>query len=680
MFTEITKSISARDYDSAQTALLPLSQSQDGEVAAKADYLLGYIHSRFDYQKRNEHLAKSYLRRNISSDFPHHLAYVLYARVESDINVALNYLNKGLARFPNSVEIYIELFRLTQDKEAIVKRISNSGLTNPRLLGRIIEHLFASNQWDQISQYIDQIQDNNVLDEDEGMYLRLIGGYACLFGQAIDYSKASHVFEDIITLDIDNALAYSHYLGLIYALIKLGNLTKAIEYFDRLPISNSLYDFDDVPQPLGININFEQVYQSIFEELFLAFSQDSSRKQKVNVLYVLYLYHPSEMCEIYRYKKSDALLLMRYLKNNFNAHVAAALYNMRCHFNQYEDAYNVYWMFLREREDPQVHDLFFSEILRNASLEELTAIVRATAVYIREYDYDTRQYLSCVFSPLVQKLHKEQMYEQVRAIADHETNKAILESDCAFECAYAYGDSEAERSIVLYEGIIAKDSRNDAAINNLGVRYEHKGELYRALDCYEKALALNTDKIHCNNHKRIIDLINKQIENDLCENKEFFSLEGFDAIGYSIPLCQKVLSIKDKDMRDLLFRDLRECAIAVVTCQDKMATIMCGSIMEAMLLLKISERGITHYDISQISGKKGANNFPVQNMGLNEFLFVAEKEKMLNTNNYHLGHYIRDYRNVVHPAKEIRMKEDIKHDNVLTMWSVLIRIISELFS
>lgn len=132
-------------------------------------------------------------------------------------------------------------------------------------------------------------------------------------------------------------------------------------------------------------------------------------------------------------------------------------------------------------------------------------------------------------------------------------------------------------------------------------------------------------------------------------------------------------------MRGIIQRDLLECAIAVVAKQDKLATIMCGSIVEALLMQRIIERGFLKYDISAISGSKKASSYPVSEMGLNELLYVADKEKILNKNSYHLGHYIRDYRNIVHPAKEIRMKETVSHENVTTMWSVLCRLIWDLF-
>ena len=57
---------------------------------------------------------------------------------------------------------------------------------------------------------------------------------------------------------------------------------------------------------------------------------------------------------------------------------------------------------------------------------------------------------------------------------------------------------------------------------------------------------------------------------------------------------------------------------------------------------------------------------------------MAEKENIIAKNSYHLGYYIRDYRNVVHPAKEVRMREEVSHSNVETMWAVLKRLIEEL--
>ena len=176
------------------------------------------------------------------------------------------------------------------------------------------------------------------------------------------------------------------------------------------------------------------------------------------------------------------------------------------------------------------------------------------------------------------------------------------------------------------------------------------------------------------------EAIQRQRETEIFEVAEWISIDALEDIGYTTDLCKKVLQIADADMRDIIQRDLRECAIAVVAKQDKLATIMCGSIVEALVMQRIIEHSFLKYDISAISSSKKASSYPISEMGLNELLYVADKEKILNKNSYHLGHYIRDYRNIVHPAKEMRMKENVSHENVTTMWSVLCRLIGDLFS
>lgn len=209
------------------------------------------------------------------------------------------------------------------------------------------------------------------------------------------------------------------------------------------------------------------------------------------------------------------------------------------------------------------------------------------------------------------------------------------------------------------------------------MRYEHAGELHKALDCYERATALAPNaKIHQNNLARIKDLIYDKMEEVLAIS-DAISMESLENIGYTDEFCRKLFSIHDKEMRDILQRDMWESAIAVVAGQDKVETIMYGSIIEALLILKIKENGISKCDVSAVS--KGKTNYPVSEMGLNELLYVADSENILDKNGYHLGHYIRDYRNVVHPAKEIRMSEEVSHENMVTMWAVLKRLISDLY-
>ena len=176
-----------------------------------------------------------------------------------------------------------------------------------------------------------------------------------------------------------------------------------------------------------------------------------------------------------------------------------------------------------------------------------------------------------------------------------------------------------------------------------------------------------TDELYTKNFNRVKKQISQHIEDDVLKLKRAFSAGALEKIGYTVELYRAILLVQDCEIRNILWRDIKECAVAIIAGQDKLATIMCGSIMEALLIEKIIECGFMKYDISEISKKKNASNASVPEMGLNELLYVADKEQLLDKNTYHLGHYVRDYRNVVHPAKEKRMKEEISHENVLTM-------------
>lgn len=352
---------------------------------------------------------------------------------------------------------------------------------------------------------------------------------------------------------------------------------------------------------------------------------------------------------------------------------------MRCHFKQFEDAYDILWEFLVRYQNPEESEIYFSETLENMSDEEVCRIERKTIEHLENDEWTPNQFVPSVFGALVERLHDIKQYDLNRELAEYLPLADILKSEHAFECAYAYAEKEQPRAMDIYEAIVKREPNNSSAINNLGVCYEHAGALYKALDCYERVVTLApNDKIHQNNLTRIKNLIYEKTEEEVCAISDAISVESLENIGYTDEFQRKLFLIHDNEMRDILQRDLRECAIAVVAGQDKTATIMCGSIIEALLMLKIKEQGISKYDVSAVS--KGKTSHPVSEMSLNELLYIADIENILDKNGYHLGHYIRDYRNVVHPAKEIRMSEEVNHENVITMWAVLKRLVSDLYT
>ncbi len=148
MFDEIIKKIEAKEYRDAKDALVPLTTKGEPKDIAFANYLLGYIYTCYD-NKEDEQKAKRNLHLNLTSDYPHPYAYNLYAKVEKDKNIALNYLRIGVSKYPKDPDILKELLWLSPDKEAAIQLIDSSESNDPPLLGHVISYLIEIHQWER---------------------------------------------------------------------------------------------------------------------------------------------------------------------------------------------------------------------------------------------------------------------------------------------------------------------------------------------------------------------------------------------------------------------------------------------------------------------------------------------------------------------------------------------------
>lgn len=137
-------------------------------------------------------------------------------------------------------------------------------------------------------------------------------------------------------------------------------------------------------------------------------------------------------------------------------------------------------------------------------------------------------------------------------------------------------------------------------------------------------------------------------------------------------------NISDNDFKEILVRDIKECAICLLTEQNKAAIIMSGSIIEALLMNKIFENGIEKYEIGSLTNKSSKIK-KVIDMDINELLFVVDNEKLLKKEHIHLSHFARSYRNIIHPACEIRKGSKISDEDASFMWNILVRLLRAIF-
>lgn len=681
MFKEIFALIDEKEYAAAADQLLLISNDDDEKAAAFANAVLGDIYQRYDFSEKNDEKARRFLRLNIGSSFPQPYAFCLYARVEKDKNIAQNYLQQGILSFPNDARIWTALFDISDDKAHIIQKAEQQGINDLRLTKKMAVYCFDTQKWEEVISYVKRIKDLADDSSDDLMFCHLLEAFALAFCDDPNYESAYELFRDTINRDVNNQLKYANYVGIIYVSIKENRRDIAIKYLDRIPVNNSLCDYLEGPWYEEFYISFENIYNIIFREVASYFSQDPDRKQKAKVLYSLYLYNPFDTYGIYRYGKSDTLNVNRYIKKEYSPIVAAALFNMQCHFGKFIEACETIFEMIKHYDSPEKYDVFLDLLIDKIPNSDITSICQSAEENLLEEDFNLEFFCDQFFEPFVRLLHEKRRYSDIVILCENMPDESIIKSNYAFEAAYALKNcGNADRAQIIYEGIVEKTPDNSSAINNLGVIYEEKGQFQEALKCFQKAHSLSEeDQIHINNLSRIKKTIYERGRAEFDEIAERISFDAIMDIGYSIELTDKIQKIADSDIRELVQRDLKECAISVVFHQDKSATVLCGSIAEAVLYSRIIEKGIEKYDITSISHSKRASSYPTKEMGLNEMLFVAKSEGLLDKNSYHLGHYIRDYRNIIHPAKEIRMLQDVTHENVVTMWNVLKRLIFDLF-
>jgi len=164
-----------------------------------------------------------------------------------------------------------------------------------------------------------------------------------------------------------------------------------------------------------------------------------------------------------------------------------------------------------------------------------------------------------------------------------------------------------------------------------------------------------------------------QKESELLSIAERLNCENLEQIGYNKDLVSVLQKMSSQELQQMLKRDLKENALALIIKSYKTALIMSGSIIEAVLLDKISSKGLTTYKLENGKNKK------VIQMDLNDLLYVANKEKIIEEQLFHLSHALRGFRNLIHPGVEQRKKAiRISEDNAQMAWDIVRKIIVEM--
>lgn len=130
--------------------------------------------------------------------------------------------------------------------------------------------------------------------------------------------------------------------------------------------------------------------------------------------------------------------------------------------------------------------------------------------------------------------------------------------------------------------------------------------------------------------------------------------------------------VSDPQMQQILTRrwyETQRC-LSVDACLS--ATVMLGALLEALLLARINRE----VDKTKIFGAKGApkdktgTSLPLQQWTLRNYIDVAHELSWIRQSARDVGVVLRDYRNYIHPAKELSHGIEINTDDAKMFWLI----------
>ncbi len=155
------------------------------------------------------------------------------------------------------------------------------------------------------------------------------------------------------------------------------------------------------------------------------------------------------------------------------------------------------------------------------------------------------------------------------------------------------------------------------------------------------------------------------------------NIDSFEGLGFNVSLLSNIDSkVSDQELKKILRRDLKEIVFALITKSYKTALVLSGSVIESFILNKIFDSNITKH----LPNARAKKNKKVLNMNLSELLYVADQNQIIDNQLYHFSQVLKEYRNLIHPAVEIRkgkIKKITERDAKLA-WEIAKKVISEI--
>lgn len=662
---EASAYIKDKKWSRAENILLKYRSLFDPRV----DYLLGLIYFDYSNPKRNIKKAKEFLERVVQSDAPYENAFILLAKLERSRAHAVRILRKGLYFFPESENLYFNLLSKSsfKEKETIYKKAKEKKIISERIKLNMAISMFDARKYQNSLYILNDINREKFEDEDLEI-LDCIKGF-CYY-ELGKYKKSKKFFSDIIDEDITHKYDYIPHLGLILSLIEEGSTQEIKRLVNELPSEKIIS-----PILFGFDVNFVCSYHfSKALDSILKVIKERNVQGKIRSLRGLSLCELDiEFAELEKSVKNKIIRDLEFANKCFPKNIKICQHLVWIFGTErydYEKAWKYLVQYLKNYDEPDygyvdsdfiedVPDIIFKKILSDFS--QLSKKIH------------NQKLLFSLFSPIISRLHKTKQYSEVINISRNFSDEQLKDCYDLFEIAFAFYESEDLASAKKYYNFCLKKHGKTASVqNNLGVIYEQENDLIKAKECFEEAMKIDDEELYGSNLKNVQEKIKSQ-KKEFDKACKFFSRTKHLFLGEAEEIKENLRKISSDELKEMLLRDLIENEVAISLGQHKTALVLSGSIIEAILMDKILEKGIKKYLI-------GGKNVEILKMELNNLLEVAAKEKIIDAamKNFALG--VKGYRNLIHPGVEKRKKYTgkINEKNAKLAWDIVIKLLYEI--
>lgn len=141
--------------------------------------------------------------------------------------------------------------------------------------------------------------------------------------------------------------------------------------------------------------------------------------------------------------------------------------------------------------------------------------------------------------------------------------------------------------------------------------------------------------------------------------------------------------IEDANLKNILIRDFLELEVCKNRNLSKSALVLCGSIIEALLMdqiinEKISSESQKIFNDTVRQKKPERIDLSPEKWWFAEIINVCEKLKIIGSESVREVWKLNDYRQIIHPMNEIREKKNITPELAQISYNVLVLIIKDL--